>query len=118
MCYEVISKELFTLKYCLNRYKTQEICDKVVDALLATLKFVSNYTVTNEILETLNNTVFSNDDIVFADADYDFAKFFSDDMGLNAINLNNIILEDDNFDEDDPETIIHVRLMACHNRST
>ena len=39
-------------------------------------------------------------------------------MGLNAINLNNIILEDDNFDEDDPETIIHVRLMACHNRST
>ena len=65
MCYEVISKELFTLKYCLNRYKTQEICDKVADALLATLKFVSNYTVTNEILETLNNTVFSNDDIVF-----------------------------------------------------
>ena len=54
----------------------------------------------------------------FADADYDFVKFFSDDMGLNAINLNNIILEDDNFDEDDPETIIHVRLMACHNRST
>ena len=30
--------------------------------------------------------------------------------------FNNINLYDDNFDDDDPETIIHVRLMAWCNR--
>ena len=36
-------------------------------------------------------------------------------MGLNTIYLNKINLGDGNFDEDDPETIIHVRLMAWRN---
>ena len=30
--------------------------------------------------------------------------------------VNNISLDDDNFDDDDPETIIHVRLIAWCNR--
>ena len=33
-------------------------------------------------------------------------------MGLNTIDLNNINLNDNNVDENDPETIIHVILMA------
>ena len=33
-------------------------------------------------------------------------------MGLANVNLNNVSLDDVNFDDDDPETIIHVRLMA------
>ena len=33
-------------------------------------------------------------------------------MGILSVVLNNINLDDVNFDEDDPETIIHVRLMA------
>ena len=37
-------------------------------------------------------------------------------MGLNTIDFNNINNDDDNFDENDPETIIHVRLMAWCNR--
>ena len=37
-------------------------------------------------------------------------------MGLNMLNLDNGNLEDDNFDEDDPESTIHVRVMAWHNR--
>ena len=32
------------------------------------------------------------------------------------VDLNNISLDDVNFDEDDPETIIHVRLMAWHDQ--
>ena len=31
MCYKVISEEPFMLKCCLDRYKTQEMCDKAVD---------------------------------------------------------------------------------------
>ena len=37
-------------------------------------------------------------------------------MGILSVNLNKINLGDVNFDEDDPETIIHVRLMARCNR--
>ena len=33
-------------------------------------------------------------------------------MGLANVNLNNVSLDDVNFDDDGPETIIHVRLMA------
>ena len=33
-------------------------------------------------------------------------------MGLANVNLNNVSLDDVNFDVDDPETIIHVRIMA------
>ena len=44
------------------------------------------------------------------------SHFFSDEMDSLSIDINNINLGDVNFDEDDPETIIHVRLMAWCNR--
>ena len=37
-------------------------------------------------------------------------------MDFNTIDLSSINLEDDSFDEEDPESIIHVRLMAWCNR--
>ena len=36
-------------------------------------------------------------------------------MDVNTIDLNNINLDEDLF-EDDPETIVHVRLMAWYNK--
>ena len=60
--------------------------------------------------------VFPNDDIVFVNEDSDFVTYFSGDMGLNILNFDNGNPEDDNFGEDDPESIIHVRVMALHNR--
>ena len=38
---KAVSKEIFMLKYCLNRYKTQEISEKADDACLQSLKLVS-----------------------------------------------------------------------------
>ena len=61
--------------------------DKAVNTSLPALKFV----------------VFSNDDIIFVNVDPDNGTFFSDDMGLNLIYLNNINLDDDSFDGYDPE---------------
>ena len=52
------------LKYCLDRYNTQEMCDKTVNAYLPVLKFVPDWFVTNEMLETLDYCVFSNDEIM------------------------------------------------------
>ena len=64
----------------------------------------------------LDNAVISNDDIVFQDIDSDIATFFSIDIGLTNIKLENINLDDDKFHDYDPETTNHIRLMACYNR--
>ena len=37
-------------------------------------------------------------------------------MGILSIDLNNINLDDPNYDEDSPEIIIHVRLLAWHSK--
>ena len=42
--------------------------------------------------------------------------FSRDKMGILMADLNNINLDEVNFYEDDPETIIHGRRMALHNR--
>lgn len=36
----VVSEDPFMLEYCLNRYKTQKMCDEAVDDRLLPLKFV------------------------------------------------------------------------------
>ena len=75
MCDKAVSKNLFMLKYCHYRYKTQEICDKAVfqdpfmvknchdkyktqemchkavDDFLLALKFVPHWFVTNKIIK-------------------------------------------------------------------
>ena len=43
---EVASEDTFMLKYCLDSYKTQEICDKADDDFLSTLKLVLDWLVT------------------------------------------------------------------------
>ena len=80
MTVKVVSKESFILKNCLNRYKTQEMYDKTIDAFLPTLKFVPDWIVTNTILEKLGNVLSFGDDIDLDDIDSDIVTFFSDDM--------------------------------------
>ena len=63
----------------------------------------------------LESAVFSNDYVVFGDLGSHFFTFFSNDIGLNSILLDNINIDDDNFDNCDSETISHVRLMTWHN---
>ena len=40
MCDKVVPKDPFLLKYCPDKHKTQEMCDKAVDSCLLALKFV------------------------------------------------------------------------------
>ena len=83
---------------------------------MSALKFVPDWLVTSKMMEKLDSAIFSYGDIFFPDVDSNMVKFLSDDMGFNIIDLNNININDDNFDEDDPETINHARLNAWHNR--
>ena len=91
--------------------KTQKMCDKVVDFFQLLLIFLPD-----KMYQKLDNTVFCNDDIIFNVMDSDIVTYFSSDMGLNTINLNNVNLDVDNFDDYDPKTINHVRLMTWYNR--
>ena len=38
-------------------------------------------------------------------------------MGILDLDLNNIDLDNSNYNQDDPDTIIHVRLLACRKKS-
>ena len=64
------------LKYCLDRYKTQEMCDKAVDEFLPALKFVPDWFITNKMLEKLIDALFVNDDVIFINEDCDSVTFF------------------------------------------
>ena len=46
---KTFSEDSFMLKYCLDRYKTQEIRDKAIDNFLPTLKFVPDWFFTKTI---------------------------------------------------------------------
>ena len=59
------------------------------------------------MFETLDDVVFSNDNI-----DSNIVTFFSCDISLNIKDLPNIDFDDDNFDNEDTEAIIHVGLLT------
>ena len=56
---KAVSKEPFLLKYCLDKYKYQEMCEKAVDAFLPLLKSIPDWFVTNKVLEDLDMLYFS-----------------------------------------------------------
>ena len=58
--------------------------------------------------------MFSNHNIVFGDLNSDFVIFFSNDVGLKSVTLDNIDIDDDNFDDCDLGTNSLVGVMAWH----
>ena len=103
------------LKYCLDRYKTQEMCDKAVDNFLSALKFVPDWFVKSKMIKNPDDAIFSND-IFFFDEDSGNVTFSSNKMGITSVDLNTANLDNVNSDEDDPQTIINFRLMVWLNR--
>ena len=52
--------------------------------------------------------------ILYFNEDSDNVVFTCNEMGIFNIDLNNIIFDDTNYDEDDSDAIISVRLLAWH----
>ena len=50
-----------------------------------------------------------NDGLLFFDEDSGDVEFCCNEMGILSVNINNIRL-DNNYDEDDPDAIIFIRL--------
>ena len=91
------------------------MCDTAVDDLLLALKFVLYLFITSNVIEKLDDAVFSNYDIVFGDFKSDFFAFFSNDKDFDIVTLDNINLDDNYFDGFDLETN-HVTLMGWCNK--
>ena len=59
----------------------------------------------------LYTVLYVNDSLLLLDEDYSYVTFCCNEVGILRVNLSNINL-DNNFDEDDPDTIILIKLLA------
>ena len=87
------------------------MCDKVVDDCLAALKFVPAWFLTSKMIKKLFTALYADGNILYFDEDSGNVTFRFNEMGTLSVNLNNINRDDTNNDEDDPNTIIHIRLL-------
>ena len=87
------------------------MCDEAVDYSLAALKFVPNWFVTSKNLLT---ALYADDNILYINENSGESVFSCNKMGILSIYLNNINLDDTNYYEDNPEFIIHIKLLAWH----
>ena len=102
------------LKYCPDKYTTQKMCDEAADDFLPTLNFVPNYFVTSKLIKKLFPASYVDVNILYFDEDFGNVVFNCNEIGILKIDLNCINLDDNNFDEDDPDTIILIKLVTWH----
>ena len=113
MCDRIIFEDL-SLRYVPNRYKTQQMWKKAADDCLATLKFVLDWFVTSKMIEILFTALHADENVLYFNEDSGNVVFICNGMGILNIDLNNINLCNINYNEDDPDTIIHVKPLAWH----
>ena len=101
--------------YCPDKYKTPRICDEALDDSLAALKLIPHWFIRSKRIEKLYTALYAEENIFYFDEDSDNVVFSCNEMGILNTDLKNINL-DDNFDEDDPDTIILIRLLAWHSK--
>ena len=67
MCDKIVSEDLFELKYCQDRYKNEEMCNKAACRydFLPALKFVPDWFVTNKMIKKLLTAFYADDNILF-----------------------------------------------------
>ena len=113
MCVRVVSEDLFLIVYCPDKYKTQRICDEAVDDSLVALKLIPDWFVTGKVVRKLYTVLYADENILYFNEDSGNVVFSYNEMGILNIDLDKISLEN-NFDEDFPDTIIVIRLLAWH----
>ena len=87
--------------------------DEAVDDTLTVLKLIPDWFVTCKMIEKLDTALYADEIILYFDEDSDNVVFSINEMGVFNIDFNSINL-DNNFDKDNPDTIILIRLLAWH----
>ena len=86
------------------------MCDEAIDDSLASLKLIW---LVDWLIKKLQTALYADENILHFNEDSGDTVFSCNEMRILSTYLNNINL-DNNFDEDDPDTIILVRLLAWH----
>ena len=92
MCDRIISDDIFSLRYLPDQYKTQQMCDKVVDDFLAALKSVSNWLVTSKMIKILFTALCADKNILYFNEESSNLVFICNGMGILNIDLNSLII--------------------------
>ena len=64
------------LRYCHDKYKTQNVCDNAVYSCLLALENVTDWFATSKMIKKLDSVIFCDDYIVFGDLHYGFCYIF------------------------------------------
>ena len=67
------------------------------------------------MFKKLDTPLYADDGLLLFDEDSGDVTFCCNEICIFSVNFNNINL-DNNFDKDDPDTIILIKLLACHNK--
>ena len=89
------------------------MCDEAVKDCLTAFTFVLDWCFTSKRLEKLDNALRANDDILFYDEDFEKVIIIACQRHILAADIDQINLDNDNnFEENNPDTIFHVRLLT------
>ena len=66
--------------------------------------------------KTLYTALYADENILYFNEDSGDVVFSGNEIGVLSIDHNNINLDDTDYDEDQPETIICIRLLAWHGK--
>ena len=106
ICERVVSEDPSLIVYCTDKYITQRLCDEAADDSLAALKLVPEWFVTSKMIKKLYTASYADDSTLYFNEDSTSNVVCScNELGILNIDLNDINLGN-NFDEDDPDTII------------
>ena len=111
MCGRVVSEDPFLIVYRADQYKTQKMCDKAADYSLAALKLIPDSFVTSKLIKELFTVLYADENILYFNEDSGNVVFSRNEMAILDIDIDNINL-DNIFNEDDPDTIILIRLLV------
>ena len=81
-----------------------------------TVKFVPDWCATSKTIKKVVTALCAYENILYFEEDLGNVAFNCNEMSILNIDLRNINL-DNSFDEDDPGTIIHFRLLTWHIKS-
>ena len=91
------------------------MCNVAVDDFLATLQLIPDCFVTRKIIKKHFTVLYADKNIFYFNEDSGDVIFKCNETGILNIDINNINL-DNNFHDDDPDTIVLIRLLAWHVR--
>ena len=112
MCDTVLSEDLFLTVYSPDKYKTQRMRDEAVDDFLAASTFIPRWFATSKMINNRFTALYADKNMLYFNEYCGNAILSSNETGILNIDLNDINFDDTNYNDHDPETIIHIRLLA------